>query len=509
MGLLLGGGAVLIALIVAAVLLISPAPGPKTASSQNRLKAAVTQLSSAAAQLSDMPGARYQGTFHGPDGIPAQLDLEISNKGSAHGTLTQAGQTVQLLAVDDKTFIKAGKDFWRSAGAPADSLGEYAKQWVKIPADRLGIDVQRILAPAILSRQLTQAGNARQVTAGPVTTIHGVSARQLTTPAGTFYVTTTAPQRIVRIVKSSQPGPGNPGSGRPSSVPGRLIGPRLFAHGPFKAADEAEEVEFDLSDLSQAETEELLKRMQDKVRELKHSIDSQVRFALTGSVTLAPCGTSGCTARVSISNSVSSSSPYVSVNRPVTATVTVNMTLDGRPVASCSNPVTMRPNGTASTSCSASYYIPPARNPTTHHVYARAHAVAQAVATADINRMVADLKQEVKKTTAGPVRGRWNGKNPPKEAIDKVPGNWAGKANKKKDGWRWEDPKNQGNTIRIDKGEPNSRTPSQQVDHVVITSNGRIIGPDGQPIQAAKPSQTAEAHIPLTEWLKWRSWNTP
>ncbi|HZB29781.1 MAG TPA: hypothetical protein VE465_06415 [Streptosporangiaceae bacterium] len=62
---------------------------------------------------------------------------------------------------------EAGKDFWRSAGVLTDSLGEYAKQLVKMPADRLRIDLEKVLAPAILSWQLTQTSSARQVTVGP------------------------------------------------------------------------------------------------------------------------------------------------------------------------------------------------------------------------------------------------------------------------------------------------------------------------------------------------------
>ncbi|MRH88970.1 hypothetical protein GFY24_16210 [Nocardia sp. SYP-A9097] len=76
-------------------------------------------------------------------------------------------------------------------------------------------------------------------------------------------------------------------------------------------------------------------------------------------------------------------------------------------------------------------------------------------------------------------------------------------------GVRWSDPNNKGNSIRIDKGDPTNGLASQQVDHVVINVNGRIIDKNGNPIDAPKPSKTAEAHIPLSEWLTWKAWDHP
>ncbi|MFC0027954.1 RHS repeat-associated core domain-containing protein [Micromonospora chaiyaphumensis] len=92
----------------------------------------------------------------------------------------------------------------------------------------------------------------------------------------------------------------------------------------------------------------------------------------------------------------------------------------------------------------------------------------------------------------------------------KLPASWGnGKPNKKGVGTRWQDPKNQGNGVRIDQGNPNSPSPSQQVDHVVVRSNGKVIGRDGKPITGAINEDPTNAHIPLSEWQKWSSWNHP
>jgi len=99
---------------------------------------------------------------------------------------------------------------------------------------------------------------------------------------------------------------------------------------------------------------------------------------------------------------------------------------------------------------------------------------------------------------------------PSPEAHGKVPKEWGGPTpTKKGTGVRWQDPKNKGNGIRIDRGNPNSSSPSQRPDHVVVNSNGRVIGRDGNPINGAIHDDPVNAHIPLSEWVTWSTWNRP
>jgi hypothetical protein len=96
------------------------------------------------------------------------------------------------------------------------------------------------------------------------------------------------------------------------------------------------------------------------------------------------------------------------------------------------------------------------------------------------------------------------------EVRQKLPSSWTEEAVRKGEGFRIKDPKNPvGNIVRIDKGNPNSRWPSQRVDHVVVHSNGRILGPDGKPLPPHSTlKENPQAHIPLSEYLKWKSWNS-
>ena len=97
----------------------------------------------------------------------------------------------------------------------------------------------------------------------------------------------------------------------------------------------------------------------------------------------------------------------------------------------------------------------------------------------------------------------------PRDVLTKIPSDWGGGAtNRKGVGMRWEDPSNRGNGVRIDQGNVNNSQVLQQVDHVVVRSNGRIIGPDGKPV-AGSIRENPQAHIPLDQWLRWKKWNSP
>jgi hypothetical protein len=98
----------------------------------------------------------------------------------------------------------------------------------------------------------------------------------------------------------------------------------------------------------------------------------------------------------------------------------------------------------------------------------------------------------------------------PANATSKFPPSWGeGVPNKKGVGMRWQDPDNLGNGVRIDQGNPNSSQVSQQVDHAVVRYKGQVIGRDGTPIQGSIKQNPVDAHIPLSEYIKWKTWYSP
>jgi hypothetical protein len=94
------------------------------------------------------------------------------------------------------------------------------------------------------------------------------------------------------------------------------------------------------------------------------------------------------------------------------------------------------------------------------------------------------------------------------EITDRFPDDWEQSPNRKKIGYRWIDPENpKGNGVRIDRGDPNSPHVSQRVNHVIVRSNGVVLGRDGEPIDGSIQNDPENAHIPLTEYAEWKSWN--
>lgn len=86
------------------------------------------------------------------------------------------------------------------------------------------------------------------------------------------------------------------------------------------------------------------------------------------------------------------------------------------------------------------------------------------------------------------------------QGAAKVPREWGeGIANSKGAGTRWFDPAApQTNGVRIDAGTPGSSLASQQVDHVVVRSGGRILGLAGRQAHNWSPSrQPTSAHPPI------------
>lgn len=141
---------------------------------------------------------------------------------------------------------------------------------------------------------------------------------------------------------------------------------------------------------------------------------------------------------------------------------------------------------------------------------AEAHAQKQA-----LDKRVDEFRDAVKPTTPDqtPVPEAWL-----PVVAEKVPTDWPlptrGRPSKDSDGRmtiKFAKGHGGGNTVRVDRGDPSSSQASQRVDHVVITSNGTVIGRNGQPLDSVSgtPADAVASHIPFSDWKDWTSWNHP
>gem|GEM_PF-3954354 len=396
---LLGTGiaVLLVVLAAASVLAVTTRGGHRagpgaTAGTATSAPAARSAFGAALADLVDTPAAHYTGSIQAPGGAAVPVDATVSNEGRVQAVLTVDGELVQLVTASGRTFVRATPGYWASRVASAATAAEYGAQWVEVPPDTFGVDLGTVLAPGLLARALDPQAGLQRPTVGDPVPVGTVRAWPVRTGGLTVYVGTDRPYRIVRVTSGDTGASPDRTSGHPRDR-GRTV-PARASTGRFTV---------DLAGVRGAGVDEFFRTLQARIAELSAALDSQVHFSLRGTVTLAPCGTHGCQANVTLADEVDVTSTYLRAQRPVSATVTIDMTLDGRPVKTCVNAVTMAPNGTVVTTCFAGYTIPPERNPTTHLVRAVARAVARAVIDADLQRMAADLAQEQQRQAPSPT----------------------------------------------------------------------------------------------------------
>ena len=72
------------------------------------------------------------------------------------------------------------------------------------------------------------------------------------------------------------------------------------------------------------------------------------------------------------------------------------------------------------------------------------------------------------------------GSPPIPERPKQIPPNWICEQLPDAKGWRWSDPANRNNAVRIYDGDSHSERLEDQSPYVIITVNGELIGSDSQ-----------------------------
>ncbi|MFG2040455.1 hypothetical protein [Dactylosporangium sp. NPDC048998] len=373
-------------------------------------KLAYELLVEAAGNLRAAPAQHYGGTVTTPGGQQVRVDGQVTVDGITVATVDIGGGRGELLDLgDDGTFARGDAAFWSAARTPG-SAEAYGDSWVRIDFDALGFDL-RALIPQVLAADLLPGGGDDEAEPaatdlprlGDAGTIGGVEARQVHTGDATVWISTAAPARIVRV-ESAGADPSAPAASDSAAPP---VGPSLRSSRHDNGGGAAfvlarapsDTLALDFAPLSRAKTGELLQAVQRRVAGLVDALDPQVGFVIDGQIKVGPCGQTSCLAVVTVSNTVTARSPYVHPVRQANAAVTIDLTLDGRPLKTCTELVSMPVGGQATARCSATYTLPVATVGHNYYIEARATASSRALVQADVQRIIDRLGPA---TTSGP-----------------------------------------------------------------------------------------------------------
>lgn len=510
-------------------------------------------LATAQVRLLHTPAVHYTGTITNTalgaaDSV--HVDLNVTNVGDATGTVSVSDNAkLDYLGVGGKSFLQGDKNAWVSLGVPADTAGDYAAHPVLISPDLFGVDLATTLAPARLALTLDpNASRNKEIQVGTPITIGDHESTPITSGGITTYI---------RGLHSSSPTTGNDDDQADPSVDRVVSAPDPDGYGSTDS--DLPEFTLDTDNLESDDAGDIYAALPSRIDALDKAVDSRVSLdgTLNGRFLENPClGT--CTIEFTITNSVKTSRD-IQINTiayEYTVTVTASVAITAGP--DCVGSGTMAPNGSVTIRCTATYDPYQIARGKTFPITASAQMTIRAMDPQQVKALkdqvqghgtTSGLSPEIPVTVAqdwdsyaaaggklskdewtaarNALGKRANSETTPAApkmdwlapgAVDKVPSTWGspiansktGKPGKsEKLGVRWVDPSNQGNRVRIDKGDPNHGSPSQQVDHVVVSVNGRIVDKNGNVIDAPKPSKTEEAHIPLSVWLTWKTWDHP
>ncbi|WP_433329529.1 hypothetical protein [Spirillospora sp. CA-294931] len=314
-------------------------------------------------QVTAVPALLYTGTVTA-SGKPAQLRLSVTRTGSATGTLTVAGQPpVSLVVIDGETYVKGGPAFWAAYGGAGVSPENYAGRWTKAPASMPGLDVREALGSDSIARAL-----ARAPAKAPAENVDGTPAYKVKTARADYFVTTAAPHRLLRVQVAGQ---GDP--------------------------------RFAVTEVADAAP--MFKELRPRVAALGGALDPALRFR-PGRLTFVNCdnNTSGCT----VSVPVEMTDPSGAVPDGARASLRATITSKKRSLGTCVGAGPVPANRSLVLRCTVTgrgwrvWMKKALDSPGAHPYEAQARVLGEAVAAADVAKLLAIVDREGGTPPPGP-----------------------------------------------------------------------------------------------------------
>ncbi|MCX5065944.1 hypothetical protein OOJ91_08615 [Micromonospora lupini] len=323
----------------------TPPPSPE--------EGAAVALTNALDRLEASPGLHYKGAFDNPSGT-ANVDLRVSGSGVAYGSMSDSGATLRILALQDRTLIRAGEAFWKSAasaqpaGDPkikAELTKRFARSWVAIDARVMG-DPGVTLRPANVAGQFRDQLRQTGVTAVGHGTVGQQQSTAVTVGSTIYHVTSNSPYRLLKVEH-----PRIKAANRATRGAVRGAAFRVAQRDPSDDSLDFGEMDPSALDGFYDDVENEAKR------ELGKAVDSRVKFnaTLTGGIS-CPFGSGACTVRANVANTLTAAQ-----GAGATGTVRADMTAfvtGPSNAATCTDSKTMAVNSSTSMSCVVRLVLP-------------------------------------------------------------------------------------------------------------------------------------------------------
>jgi pretoxin HINT domain-containing protein len=324
----------------------------------------------AVTNLAAAPGLHYRNPVESGS---IRWDARVTSHGEVIGSIEQAGQKVDMLAVGGKTYLKAPDGLLPGTSTHTTPL---RGKWITGDSALFGPLLSQALSPATLAGTLRHAldETTRFPTTDAPSTINGTPALKASTPSGDLYVSQDAPYRVLRYVPSGHT-PELPPLPRPGtrSLPQIPSTPSLLDPGRQWRLSQPGFGEMDIDPMSAPEVDKTYNDLEDNAKQLTNVINSSTNFQLKGKADIS-CGAGGCTVTATVTNTnTASAGAGATLTGQVTAEMTATVSINGLPAGGCTQVSPLPLNGTGSISCT---------DPEAGPVFTEANAIAEAKAKA-------------------------------------------------------------------------------------------------------------------------------
>jgi hypothetical protein len=143
-------------------------------------------------------GLTLTGTIDGQN-----ANLAVTRAGTVEGSYSQSGNPVTRITINDVTYIKAPTAFWKSVVTDPLAAQQAGGNWSRAFGGAINMTFDS-LTPGQVAHVLEHVGNNPRVAH---TTLGGTKVIKLTAHGTSYYITTSTPNRLIRIVGRSGPTP--------------------------------------------------------------------------------------------------------------------------------------------------------------------------------------------------------------------------------------------------------------------------------------------------------------